>query len=144
MNESSPESPNHASTARQMTLFCVGGFIGFLIDAGIVQWLVSAFDANPYLSRLFSFLAAATGTWLFNRRYTFKHVRHYGRFGEWSRYVFAMCGGFAVNFSIYSSLVYHVELIQRLPALGVAVGSLGGFVVNFSASRYWIYRHPES
>lgn len=140
MPNSPSATPASGSTWRQMVLFCIGGFFGFLIDAGIVQWLVSAFAANPYLSRLLSFLAAATGTWLFNRRYTFKHVRHYGRFGEWSRYVFAMCGGFTVNFTIYSILVYHFELIQRLPALGVAVGSLGGFVVNFSASRYWIYR----
>lgn len=144
MTESTPESSADTSTMRQMILFCVGGFIGFLIDAGIVQWLVSAFAANPYLSRLLSFLAAATGTWLFNRRYTFKNVRHYGRFGEWSRYVFAMCGGFAVNFAVYSSLVYHFELIRRLPALGVAVGSLGGFAVNFTASRYWIYRQRKS
>ncbi|SFN61423.1 GtrA family protein [Dokdonella immobilis] len=126
---------------RQVVLFCVGGFIGFLVDAGLVQFLVSAFDANRYASRLLSFLAAATATWLFNRRFTFRGVRHYGRFGEWSRYVLAMCGGFAVNFSIYSWLVYHYALVHRLPALGVAIGSLGGFAVNFSASRFWIYRH---
>ena len=128
---------------RQILLFCVGGFIGFLIDAGIVQWLVSAFAANPYLSRLVSFLAAATGTWLFNRRFTFKGVRHYGRFGEWSRYLFAMSGGFLVNFTIYSALVFHHALFQRLPALAVAIGSLGGFVLNFSASRFWIYRQRK-
>ena len=128
---------------RQILLFCMGGCIGFLIDAGIVQWLVSAFAANPYLSRLLSFLAAATGTWLFNRRFTFKDVRHYGRFGEWSRYVFAMSGGFVINFTIYSALVYHHALFQRLPALAVAIGSMGGFLVNFSASRFWIYRQRK-
>jgi putative flippase GtrA len=128
---------------RQIVLFCIGGFFGFLIDAGIVQFLVSSFDANPYLSRLLSFLSAATGTWLFNRRFTFKGVRHYGRFGEWSRYLFAMSGGFAVNFPIYSTLVYHYALAQRLPALAVAVGSVGGFVVNFSASRFWIFRYRK-
>lgn len=128
---------------RQVLLFCVGGFIGFLIDAGLVQWLVSAFAANPYASRLLSFLSAATATWLFNRRYTFKGLCHYRRFGEWSRYVFAMSGGFFVNFAIYSAMVYHHEAFQRLPALAVAIGSLGGFVVNFSASRFWIYRQPK-
>lgn len=128
---------------RQLILFFVAGFIGFLIDAGIVQLLVSAFAANPYLSRLLSFLAAASATWMFNRRYTFKGVRHYGRFGEWSRYLLAMSGGFLVNFAIYSALVYHHALFQRFPALGVAIGSVGGFVVNFSASRFWIYRQRK-
>lgn len=129
---------------RQVMLFCVGGFIGFLIDAGGVQFLVTAFDGNPYVCRLLSFLCAATGTWLFNRRFTFKGVRHYGRFGEWSRYLFAMSGGFAINYTIFSVLVYHQPLMQRLPALAVAIGSLGGFVVNFSASRFWIYRSRKT
>ena len=129
---------------RQVILFCVVGFAGFLVDAGIVQMLVSVFSANPYLSRLLSFLAAATTTWLLNRRFTFKDIRHYGRFGEWSRYVFAMCGGFSVNYSIYSVLVYHYALIRHFPALGVAIGSVGGFVINFSASRFWVFRCNES
>lgn len=129
---------------RQVVFFCIGGFIGFLIDAGIVQLLVTFLDANPYVSRLFSFLCAATGTWIFNRHFTFKGVRHYGRFGEWSRYLLAMSGGFAVNFSIYSALVYHHDLLQRLPALAVGVGSLGGFVVNFSASKFWIFRNRKA
>ena len=50
---------------RQVMLFCVGGFFGFLIDAGGVQFLVTALDANPYAARLLSFLCAASGTWLF-------------------------------------------------------------------------------
>jgi putative flippase GtrA len=129
---------------RQVLLFCLVGFAGFLVDAGIVQMLVSVYLANPYLSRLLSFLAAATTTWLLNRRFTFKDIRHYGRFGEWSRYVFAMCGGFSVNYSIYSVLVYHYALIRDLPALGVAIGSIGGFMINFSASRFWVFRRNES
>jgi putative flippase GtrA len=54
-----------------------------------------------------------------------------------------MSGGFLVNFAIYSALVYHHGVFQRLPALAVAIGSLGGFVINFSASRFWIYRQRK-
>ena len=78
---------------RQLMLFCVGGVIGFIIDAGIVQWLVTVHHGNPYTSRLLSFVCAGTGTWLFNRHYTFQGVRLYGKFGEWARYMFAMTGG---------------------------------------------------
>jgi putative flippase GtrA len=128
---------------RQVLLFGVVGFIGFLVDAGIVQCLVTVFDADPYASRLLSFLCAATVTWLFNRRYTFKGIRHYGKFGEWARYLLAMSGGFSVNFTIYSILVFHFLLIQQWPALGVAMGSTAGFAVNFLASRFWIFRHRK-
>lgn len=125
---------------RQLMLFCVGGVIGFVIDAGLVQLLVSGPGWNPYLSRLLSFLAAATGTWLFNRRYTFAGRRHYSLFGEWARYLFAMSGGFAVNYGIYSMLVFHYALVQQFPSLGVAAGSVAGTAVNYASSRYWIYR----
>ena len=135
------ERPRADPYGRQIVLFCLGGFVGFVIDAGLVQLLVSRWDANPYSSRLLSFVCAATGTWLFNRRYTFNGVRHYGRLGEWLRYLVAMSGGFAINFTVYATLVYQFEWIQRLPAVGVALGSVAGFVVNFSASRFWIYRH---
>ena len=89
---------------RQLMLFCVGGVIGFIIDAGIVQWLVTVHHGNPYTSRLLSFVCAGTGTWLFNRHYTFQGVRLYGKFGEWARYMFAMTGGFSVNYTVYSFL----------------------------------------
>ncbi len=129
---------------RQLMLFCVGGVIGFIIDAGIVQWLVTVHHGNPYTSRLLSFVCAGTGTWLFNRHYTFQGVRLYGKFGEWARYMFAMTGGFSVNYTVYSLLVFHFPLLQRFPALAVAVGSVGGLSVNYLSSKFWIYRGKHS
>jgi hypothetical protein len=38
---------------KQLAWFGVGGFIGFLVDAGIVQLLVSKFNVDPYVGRLF-------------------------------------------------------------------------------------------
>lgn len=129
---------------RQLMLFCVGGVIGFVIDAGIVQFLVSAFDWNPYGSRLLSFVAAATGTWLFNRRFTFNGVRLYGKWGEWARYMLAMSAGFAVNYTVYSILVFHISLLQQLPFIAVAAGSVAGLSVNYLSSKLWIYRHRRT
>lgn len=125
---------------RTFILFCVAGVIGFFVDAGIVQSLVSVLDWNPYFSRLLSFLAAATATWVFNRRYTFSADRRYSLRGEWLRYLIAMGSGFTLNFSVYSYFVFHYELIQRIPAIGVAVGSVAGLAVNYLTSRYWIFR----
>jgi len=128
---------------RQLAMFCIGGFIGFVVDAGLLRVFVSLFGWNAYAARFLSFLAAATATWLFNRNHTFRGPRHYGLFGEWARYVLAMCGGFAVNYSIYAALYYHVELVKHVPELGVAAGSVGGLVVNYLSSRWWIYRHRQ-
>lgn len=129
---------------RGLMLFGIGGVIGFVVDAAVVQTLVSLAGWNPYAARLVSFLAAATVTWLFNRHFTFREERHYGLLGEWLRWMVAMSGGFVVNYSVYAALVFNVGIMRELPALAVAVGSLAGFLVNYASSRLWIYRRPRS
>jgi len=127
----------------QFLLFCVGGVIGFVVDAGILRLLVSGLDANAYAARLFSFLCAATATWLWNRSQTFRGTRRYGLFGEWGRYLLAMSGGFVVNYAAYAAVYTFVPLAQAWPELAVAVGSVAGLVVNYVSSRWWIYRSEK-
>lgn len=126
---------------KQLAMFCVGGVIGFIVDAGFLRVFVSLFGWNAYAARFLSFLAAATATWLFNRHHTFRGQRHYGLLGEWSRYVFAMSGGFALNYSVWGLLYHHVAITRSVTELGVAAGSLAGLSVNYLSSRWWIYRH---
>lgn len=128
---------------RQFLLFCLGGFVGFVIDAGVLQILVSGFAQDRFSARLISFLCAATATWVFNRNYTFRGPRRHSLLGEWTRYVFAMSGGFACNFAAYSALVIAFNIDKQWLALAVAVGSIAGLGVNFAASRYWIYRAKQ-
>lgn len=127
---------------RQFALFCVAGVIGFLVDAGIVQGLVVGGGFDPYASRIVSFLCALTATWLFNRRYTFASRRDEGLWREWSRYAFAMLGGFVANYATYAALVYALPLVRQWPVLGVAAGSVAGLAVNYLSSKFWVYRAP--
>jgi putative flippase GtrA len=128
----------------QFLLFCIGGVIGFVVDASILRLLVSGLHMDAYVARLFSFLIAATSTWLWNRHNTFRGTRRYGLFGEWARYLFAMSGGFAVNYGTYALLYTFFELVQRYPELGVAAGSVSGLAVNYVSSRWWIYRRDAA
>ena len=126
---------------KQIALFCVSGAIGFVVDAGIVQFMVSELDSNPYGARVISFLAAATTTWLFNRNFTFAG-RNPGasKRRELIRYLIAMAGGFALNYGTYALAVWLVPLVRSWPAIGVAAGSVSGGSVNFLTSKYWIFR----
>lgn len=114
--------------------FCVVGTVGFVIDAGILQVLVVAMHANPYAARIPSFLAAASGTWLMNRRYTFA-VSHEPTRGEWLRYVAFMVLGALVNYGAFALCIAFWAFAQAQPWLGAAVGSVAGLGVNFTASR---------
>ncbi len=130
------------TSLRVFATFCIGGVIGFIVDAGVLQLLVTGLAWDRYSSRLISFLTAATMTWLFNRTFTFHGPRRHSLLGEWARYVFAMSGGFACNFAVYSALVYFFNLDRQWLVLAVAAGSIAGLGINYTASRYWVYRHP--
>lgn len=127
---------------RQLLLFAISGVLGFVVDAGIVQVLVREFAANPYGARVISFLAAATTTWGFNRRYTFAGHGGGSRRRELLRYLIAMACGFALNYGAYAACVLFWPLVREWPAIGVAAGSVAGAAVNFLSSKYWIFRAP--
>jgi putative flippase GtrA len=129
---------------RQILLFAISGALGFVVDAGIVQFLVREFALNPYGARVISFLAAATTTWAFNRRYTFAgHGKNGSRRHELLRYLIAMAVGFALNYGTYAACLALWSLVHQWPVIGVAAGSIAGAVVNFLSSKYWIFRAPE-
>jgi len=129
---------------RQILLFAVSGALGFVVDAGIVQFLVRELAMNPYLARLFSFLAAATTTWAFNRRYTFAGHGGGSKRRQLVRYLVAMACGFALNYGAYALCVAAWPLVREWPAIGVAAGSVAGAIVNFLSSKYWIFRAPAA
>jgi putative flippase GtrA len=124
---------------KELFWFGVGGAIGFVVDAGIVQLLVSKADANPYIARLFSFLCAATSTWLFNRRFTFGERGGHSLFGEWTRYMTAMSFGFALNYATYALVIFYSSFVHAWPSIAVAAGSLPGSLVNFTGARQWAF-----
>lgn len=126
---------------KQIGLFFISGVLGFVVDAGIVQFMVRELDSNPYGARLLSFLAAATTTWLFNRNFTFADRLSGGsKRRELIRYLIAMAGGFALNYGVYALAVWQLPVVRSWPAIGVAAGSLAGATVNFLTSKYWIFR----
>ncbi|MDR3388888.1 MAG: GtrA family protein [Rudaea sp.] len=129
------------ASLRVFATFCIGGTIGFIVDAGVLQLLVTGLGWDRYSGRLISFVTAATVTWLFNRTFTFHGPRQHALVAEWARYLLAMSGGFICNFAAYSALVYFFNIDRQWLILAVGAGSIAGLGVNFAASRYWVYRH---
>jgi putative flippase GtrA len=129
---------------KQLLFFAISGVFGFVVDAGIVQFLVREWGTNPYEARLVSFLCAATTTWAFNRKVTFAGQGNVGsRRRQLIRYIVAMAGGFALNYGAYAACVATLPIVREWPAIGVAAGSIAGAVVNFLSSKYWIFRAPR-
>lgn len=126
--------------SRRFFAFCVVGTLGLVVDLGVLYAVAPLL--GWYGGRVVSFIAAATTTWHFNRLYTFKDAPLPSRDGllrQYLRYLVTMLGGAAVNYLIYAATLYLVAM-EHAPALGVALGSIGGLAVNFASARFLVFR----
>ncbi len=124
---------------REFLSFAVVGVIGLVVDVVVLYLLAPLL--GWYVARVLSFLAAATTTWAFNRRYTF--ASRIGSGGsvwrEYFGYLATMLGGAVLNYGAYVLTLHWVEG-RWAAALGVAVGSLAGMGANFLSARYLVFR----
>jgi putative flippase GtrA len=137
MNAPGPQGGEAHGTARRLVLFAVAGVLGLVVDVGVLYLLAPWL--GWYAARVLSFLAAATATWAFNRRFTFAVGRPDSLWREYVSYVVAMLGGAAVNYAVYVLTLHAVEG-RWAAALGVALGSLGGMAVNYLSARHLVFR----
>ncbi|WP_020484168.1 bifunctional glycosyltransferase family 2/GtrA family protein [Methylomonas sp. MK1] len=121
----------------QMWRFGLVGVVGYIVNAGLVESLV--LNMGPLRAQMLAFPAAVTVTWWLNRRFTFG-ASHHAMHHEWLRYVLANMLGWTANNGAYLWMIFSVPLAYQHPALAVAVGSLAGMVLNFSASRLIVFK----
>jgi putative flippase GtrA len=125
----------------QIIPFTVVGVIGFAIDAGALTILMSASGLSPYQARAISFPLAVLGTWLINRRWTFRSSQPVRQsIGiEYVRYLFVQSLGAASNLCVFAfALARQPELI-RYPVIPLAIGAAVGLAINFVGSRMWVF-----
>jgi putative flippase GtrA len=124
--------------SRQILRFGMVGVVGFVVNAGMVEWL--AYSIGPVWAQFMAFPAAASATWWLNRRYTFG-VSSFVWYLEWIRYVFANAFGWSANNGVYFLLILQFESIYENPAFAVAAGSLMGMGFNFVMSKRVIFNN---
>lgn len=124
--------------------FAAVGAIGFLVDASILQGAVLALHANLYVARAFSFLCAASVTWIANRKYTFRAKRVSGKLmSEWLSYLFASGIGGATNYVTFAFAIAVSQTIYAHPVIGVAIGSTAGMVINYTLYRNVVFQETQ-
>jgi putative flippase GtrA len=127
---------------REFLAFGLVGVAGFVVDVGMLY--LAAPLLGWYAARVLSFVAAATATWVLNRRYTFTARQSGTSLGrEYVRYLVTMLGGAAVNYAVYVATLHLVDG-RWAPALGVALGSCAGLVVNFASARQIVFKSKRN
>lgn len=133
-------SRSSRSTRQQLLRFTLVGAAGFLVDAGALMLATMGLGLGLYSGRVFSYLCAATFTWICNRRFTFTSGEQDNRFIQWLRFLGANAIGGAVNYGVYAALVTFTAAGAAWPVIGVAAGSLAGLAFNFAASKFWVFK----
>lgn len=126
-------------TLRQFWRFGIAGGIGFVIDV-LVLYIAIALGSGVFPGRAISFLCATFATWQVNRNFAFAASRTISAWAEWWRYVLAVLGGGLVNYLLFSLAVATLPPSPLLPMVSVAIGSVGGMVVNFISTKVLVFR----
>lgn len=115
--------------------FCIVGAIGFVVDLGLLQ-LVLSYGYSPIEGRIVSILVALTVTWLLHRYFTFKQTDR--RFiPQYSRYILVAVCGAGVNFVIYTGVLIATPNTPAFVALIIA--SAIALSANYLGSRYFAF-----
>ncbi len=120
----------------QILRFGIVGLVGFVVNAGLVEWLNNTI--GPIWAQVLAFPVAVTVTWLLNRRYTFGTSCHIW-YLEWLRYIFANALGWSANNGVYFLLIFKFPVAYQYPSLAVAAGSLAGMGFNFVLSKWIVF-----
>ena len=111
--------PLPSAQLRTFLWFGITGVLGFLVDAGVLHFMVSGWNTNLYLARGCSFTCAATTTWVMNRIVTFGAPQRRGRqlAVEWTSYLAASLGGGCCNYLVLALAVRLSPLLHRIPTI---------------------------
>ena len=124
----------------QFVRFAVVGTIGFLVDVTVLYIALHGLGLGFYAGRVLSFLAAATTTWLLNRRYTFQGAEQSKPSRQWATFVTFMTLGAVVNYGTYVAIVWFGPDHLLTPFSGVAAGSIAALAVNYTTSRRFVFK----
>lgn len=116
----------------------VGG-IGFVVDASVLQILVSKVHWSPYSARILSFGLAVTVTFALNRLWTFRHRRISSKTAAYARYLLVQGTGALINLMVFYLCLSLIPSLRAWPILALAIGSGVALLFTFSASRHLVF-----
>ena len=129
--------------ASRFMRFAAVGAAGFLVNEAALWIGLRLIGFNPYAGGIFSFVIAATFTWLGNRTLTFQeraaNTRR-GAFSEWLRFLAANALGFLVNYAVYASMISFAPEPVNNPFLALAFGTLAAMLLNFALASRIVFR----
>jgi len=123
----------------ELARFAAVGAIGFVVDAAVLQLLVSAASWSPFAARAVSFPVALACTFTLNRLWTFRGLRlplarAYGAYGA------IQVVGALINLFVFSACVVLAPTLYERPVIALGIGATVALLFNFYATRSVVFR----
>lgn len=117
--------------------FSVVGGIGFLVDALVFSLCLFGFGLPPLLSRVLSFVVAASTTWIGNRHFTFRSRS--SPHGEWKKFLIAASVSIVPNLSVFQLVLFTFGENHITVFMALVCGTLSGMLSNYFLSAKWVF-----
>ena len=122
--------------------FALVGVVGFVVDAGVLQALITFAGWGPIAARAVAVPVAVFATWLLNRTVTFPGSHGGPALHSLARYIAVSAVGASVNFLVYTVLVSISNAMAALPIVPLAMASIVALIVNYLGSKHFAFRQP--
>jgi putative flippase GtrA len=121
--------------------FGIVGTLGFVVDAGVLMFLIEWLQLNVFVARILSFIVAVFTTWLVNRNFTFRDPRRARRstHEEYVRYFSVQTCGAAINLLVFFFAIRMIPVLESIPVIPLAIGSIVALVFNYLAARHFVF-----
>ena len=119
------------------------GAVGFVIEAIVLQALVSFLHLHAFVALLIAFAVAVTVTWLLNRSYTFA-VKKPHNLVEWFKYTGVNSAGGVIHLVVYGALVFYFPVLQQYPLIPLVISSAVAAIFNYSMSANVVFGKESS
>jgi putative flippase GtrA len=119
--------------------FVLVGAVGFVVDAGLLQALISLAGWGPVEARAVAIPTAVFATWLLNRTITFPESHGGPVVSSLLRYAAVSAVGAGVNFIVFSILVFASHTMAAVPLVPLAIASIVALIVNYLGSRHFAF-----
>ncbi|MDP2930474.1 MAG: GtrA family protein [bacterium] len=129
----------------QFAKFFLVGIINTLIDLGVLNLLILAFDINRGLGytifKSISFLVATANSFFWNKRWTFKTSQ-----GSFKQFLIVSVIGLVINVATASLIVNYIAPGCTLASptmwanIGAIVGSVVGLLWNFAGYKFVVFK----
>lgn len=124
---------------KQIASFLAVGGLGFAVDAGVTQFLVSFLGAGQLIARIPAILIAVSITFYFNKNHTFD-ARDNCMARSFGMYAISTAFAQSLNFATYSLAVKILQISDHYTFIAVAMGSVCAASVTFIMLKYWVFK----